>query len=85
MTVGLSFVGLLLAGLPISLTKPLGSGVLNAQTLPLSALMAVPAFVGMRLGFALQDRMDVVQFRRWTLILLVLTGLNLVRRALTMD
>ena len=63
----------------------LGSGVLNAQTLPLSALMAVPAFVGMRLGFALQDRMDVVQFRRWTLILLVLTGLNLVRRALTMD
>ena len=30
---------------------------------------------------ALQDRLDVVQFRRWTLVLLVVTGLNLVRRA----
>ena len=46
--------------------------------------MVVPAFVGMRLGFALQDRLDVAQFRRWTLILLVLTGANLIRRALTM-
>lgn len=63
----------------------LGSGVLNAQTLPLSALMVIPGLLGMQLGFALQDRMDVVQFRRWTLILLVLTGLNLVRRALTME
>lgn len=62
----------------------LQSGVLNAQTLPLSALMIVPAFVGMQVGFAVQDRMDVAQFRRWTLVLLVLTGLNLVRRALTM-
>lgn len=62
----------------------LASGILNARTLSLSALMIIPALVGMKLGFALQDRMDVVQFRRWTLILLVLTGLNLVRRALTM-
>ena len=45
----------------------------------------VSTLAGMQLGFALQDRMDVTQFRRWTLILLVLTGLNLVRRALTMD
>ena len=44
--------------------------------------MVVPALLGMQLGFALQDRMDVVQFRRWTLVLLVLTGLNLIRRAL---
>ncbi|AUH35217.1 hypothetical protein CUV01_04625 [Paracoccus tegillarcae] len=57
------------------------SGVLNAQTVPLSAILCIPAFLGMQLGFALQDRMDVVQFRRWTLILLVLTGLNLIRRA----
>lgn len=57
------------------------SGILNAQTIPLSALLCIPAFAGMLAGFALQDRMDVGQFRRWTLILLVLTGLNLVRRA----
>lgn len=59
----------------------LGSGVLNAQTLPLSALLCLPAFGGMLAGFALQDRLDVVQFRRWTQILLVLSGGNLVRRA----
>ena len=62
----------------------LASGVLNAQTLPLSALMAVPAMIGMQLGFAVQDRLDVAQFRRWTLVLLVITGGNLIRRALTL-
>ena len=61
----------------------LASGILNAQTIPLSALLCIPAFAGMLAGFALQDRMDVGQFRRWTLILLVVTGLNLVRRALS--
>ncbi|MDO5529426.1 MAG: sulfite exporter TauE/SafE family protein [Paracoccus sp. (in: a-proteobacteria)] len=60
----------------------LGSGVLNAQTVPLSALMVLPALLGMVLGFWVQDRLDVAQFRRWTLILLVLTGANLVRRGL---
>lgn len=59
------------------------SGVLNAQTIPLSAALCIPAFAGMFAGQALQDRMNVAQFRRWTLILLVVTGLNLVRRALS--
>lgn len=59
------------------------SGILNAQTIPLSAVLCIPAFAGMLAGFALQDRMDVAQFRRWTLVLLVITGLNLVRRALS--
>lgn len=59
----------------------LTSGVLNAQTVPFSAILGLPAVAGMMAGFALQDRLDVVQFRRWTLVLLVLTGLNLVRRA----
>ncbi len=69
----------------VSLTVAhLVSGILNAQTIPLSAAMAVPAIAGMALGFALQDRLDVVQFRRWTLILLVLTGANLIRRSLAM-
>jgi uncharacterized membrane protein YfcA len=60
----------------------LTSGLLNAQTLPLSAILCVPAYLGMLAGFALQDRLNVVQFRRWTQLLLVLTGLNLVRRAI---
>jgi uncharacterized membrane protein YfcA len=60
----------------------LGSGLLNAQTLPLSALLVLPAFAGMALGNRAHDRLDLAQFRRWTLILLVLTGLNLLRRAL---
>lgn len=57
------------------------SGVLNATSLPFSALLAVPAMVGLWLGYLVQDRLDAVRFRRWTLVLLVLTGLNLLRRA----
>jgi uncharacterized membrane protein YfcA len=59
----------------------LRSGVLNAETLPLSAALAVPALVGMWLGFRLQDRLDALRFRRWTLILLAITGANLIRQA----
>ncbi|MBD3764213.1 MAG: sulfite exporter TauE/SafE family protein [Rhodobacterales bacterium] len=61
----------------------LGSGVLNATTLPLSALLVLPAAAGMWLGYRIQDRLDPVRFRRWTLVLLLLTGGNLIRRALT--
>lgn len=60
------------------------SGVLNHQTLPASALMVVPAMLGLWAGFRMQDRLDAARFRRWTLVLLALTGLNLVRRALTL-
>lgn len=62
----------------------LTSGVLNSATLPLSAAMVVPATVGLWAGFRLQDRLDAARFRRWTLVLLVLTGFNLVRRAVTL-
>ncbi|WBU53785.1 sulfite exporter TauE/SafE family protein [Paracoccus sp. SCSIO 75233] len=58
----------------------LGSGVLNADTLPLSAVLVLPGLAGMFAGLWVHDRLDVAQFRRWTLILLVITGLNLVRR-----
>lgn len=70
-----------LLGAVVLTVAHLASGVLNAQTLPFSALLCLPAFAGMMAGFVLQDRLDVVQFRRWTLVLLVLTGGNLVRRA----
>jgi hypothetical protein len=38
--------------------------------------------VGQLLGQRLQDRLDQARFRRWTQALLVLTGLNLIWRAL---
>lgn len=57
----------------------LKSGVLNATTLPLSALMLVPVLA---LGMGLQDRMDAARFRRITLIVLCVAGLNLLRRGL---
>lgn len=60
----------------------LQSGVLNAQTLPLSIFMVIPAMLGMWAGFRLQDRLDQITFRRWTLIVLALAGMNLIRRAL---
>ncbi len=59
----------------------LQSGLLNAQTLPFSAALVPPAMLGLWIGYRLQDKLDQVRFRRWTQILLVLTGLNLVRRA----
>lgn len=59
----------------------LRSGVLNATTLPLSAALVLPALVGLWTGFRLHDRLDAARFRRWTLIVLTLAGLNLIRRA----
>ncbi len=59
----------------------LQSGVLNRQTLPLSALMLVPALAGMGLGFLVHDRLPQATFRRATLAVLILAGLNLIRRA----
>lgn len=60
----------------------LGSGVLNAKTLPLSALLLLPTLAGMALGLALHERMPQAAFRRGTLLVLVLAGLNLIRRAM---
>jgi hypothetical protein len=58
------------------------SGVLNAETAPLSALLLAPALAGLWLGFLVQDRLDQARFRRFTLVVLALAGLNLVRRGL---
>jgi uncharacterized membrane protein YfcA len=60
----------------------LRSGVLNAQTWPLSAFLVLPAIFGMWLGFKLGDRFDQERFRRVTLWVLVLAGANLIRRGL---
>ncbi len=58
------------------------SGILNAQTLPLSAVMVIPAMLGMWMGFKLGDRFDQDKFRRATLWVLIIAGINLIRRGL---
>ena len=61
----------------------LKSGVLNSVTLPLSMWLVIPAMIGMFIGFSVQDKLDQRRFRRATLIVLILAGLNLLRRGLT--
>jgi uncharacterized membrane protein YfcA len=58
------------------------SGVLNRETWPLSAALLAPAFLGVWMGMRLGDRLDAVVFRRATLVVLVVSGLNLIRRGL---
>jgi len=58
------------------------TGVLNAITAPFSAALMLPAAAGMWLGFRMQDRLDPVRFRRWTLVVLLLVAANLLRRAI---
>jgi uncharacterized protein len=70
------------AGSVTLLLAHLTSGVLNAGTAPFSALMVVPALAGMWLGFKLHDRLDQVLFRRAVLAVLIVAGVNLVRKGL---
>lgn len=56
------------------------TGVLNERTGLFSALLILPAFLGMALGLMVQDRMPQNVFRKATLVVLVLAGLNLLRR-----
>lgn len=60
----------------------MGSGVLNLQTAIFSAILIPPALIGLGLGFWVQDRIDQMMFRKLTLLVLVVSGLNLVRRGL---
>ena len=71
---GLGSVSLLFAHLQ--------SGILNAATAPLSIALLVPAVIGMWLGFQIHDRLDQQRFRQITLIVLVIAGVNLIRRGL---
>ncbi|MEM8572587.1 MAG: sulfite exporter TauE/SafE family protein [Pseudomonadota bacterium] len=57
------------------------SGVLNNVTLPASAWLILPTMVAMVLGYKVQDRLDQTLFRKVTLWVLVIAGLNLLRRA----
>ncbi|PUB14803.1 hypothetical protein [Yoonia sediminilitoris] len=58
------------------------SGVMRAETWLLSAGMVVPASAGMAVGFRVQDRINQQVFRQVTLIVLLIAGLNLLRRGM---
>ena len=58
------------------------SGVATWETLPFSAVLVVPAVIGVLIGFQFQDRIDQKQFKHLTLIVLFVGGLNLIRRGL---
>jgi len=60
----------------------IGSGVLNSVTWLFSALLILPALAGMWLGGGVSDRFDQKMFKRATLVVLLIAGLNLMRRAL---
>lgn len=60
----------------------LASGVFNVQTAPFSAVLIVPAMLGMWIGGRIQDRIDQATFRRATLIVLTIAALNIVRKGL---
>ena len=58
------------------------SGLLTAAAATFSAAMIVPAVAGMVLGLRMQNRLDQARFRQITLIVLVVAGLNLIRRGI---
>ena len=71
-----------LLGSLVLLFAHLRSGVLDAVTLPASTWLVVPTMLAMFAGYRVQDRLDQDLFRKVTLAVLVLAGLNLLRRGL---
>ncbi len=63
------------------LVAHIASGVVRAETIAFSIAMVPPAFIGMQIGMSVTDRIDQQAFRRATLFVLLIAGLNLVRRA----
>ena len=69
-------------GAVILLLSHMGSGVMTAEVAPFSLALILPAVVGMWIGGRIQDRIDQSAFRTVTLCVLLIAGLNLVRRGL---
>ncbi|MEN8917814.1 MAG: sulfite exporter TauE/SafE family protein [Octadecabacter sp.] len=60
----------------------LQTGVLRPETLPLTMVILPCALLGLWFGFRVQDRIPQRVFRRATLVVLTIAGINLLRRAL---
>ena len=59
-----------------------GSGVLTPRTALFSLILVPPAVAAMSLGVKVHDRIDQKAFRKATLLVLLIAGLNLLRRAI---
>lgn len=57
------------------------TGVLSFNSLVFSTVLLVPSLLGMRAGLWLHDHIDQKVFRSLTLVVLLISGLNLLRRA----
>lgn len=68
-------------GSVILLSAHVNSGVMTAPNAAFSAAMVVPAVLGMAIGVRVGGQLDQARFRWWTQALLVVAGLNLLRRA----
>ena len=60
----------------------LGSGVLHSQVLTVSALLVAPTLLGFWGGDKFQGHINQATFRRLTLCILLVAGLNLLRRGM---
>lgn len=60
----------------------IGSGVVRLDTIWFSLALLPPAVLGTWVGYAVHDRIDQATFRRATLLVLMIAGLNLIRRAI---
>jgi uncharacterized membrane protein YfcA len=71
-----------LIGAVALLAAHVNSGVLNPATVGFSALLVLPGMAGLWLGAQAAARLNAARFRFWTQVVLLLTGLNLIRLAL---
>ena len=58
------------------------NGIFSGDVIYLSAYACIPGMIGIRIGEAIRDRIDQDTFRKVMLVMLLLIGLNLIRRAL---
>ncbi len=58
------------------------SGVFNASTAVMSIALVIPAMIGLQLGGVFRNHIDQALFKKLTLLVLCVAGLNLLRRAL---
>ncbi len=70
------------SGAVVLLIAHVQSGLFNLDSGRFSAILLVPALIGLAIGFRIQDSLDQDRFRKITLVVLTIAGLNLIRRGL---
>ncbi|WP_299816239.1 sulfite exporter TauE/SafE family protein [uncultured Jannaschia sp.] len=68
------------AGSIVLVLAHLRSGILNNETIWFSVALLPTALLGMAIGSRLQDRMDQALFRKITLVVLIVAGINLIQK-----